>query len=109
MDRAVPIEDTVGAMAKLVEAGKVRYLGLSEAGAGTLERAQATHPIAALQTEYSLATRDVEAEILPACRRLGIGLVAYAPPSRGPPPGRSMSAPDPAESDPRPALPPTTH
>src|SRR3546814_15171579 len=83
MDRAVPIEDTGGAMAKLVEAGKVRYLGLSEAGAGTLERAQATHPIAALQTEYSLATRDVEAEILPACRRLGIGFVAYAPLSRG--------------------------
>src|SRR3546814_10675483 len=83
MDRAVPIEDTVGAMAKLVEAGKVRYLGLSEAGAGTLERAQATHPIAALQTEYSLATRDVEAEILPAYRVRGIGFVAYAPLSRG--------------------------
>src|SRR3546814_17597541 len=83
MDRAVPIEDTVGAMAKLVEAGKVRYLGLSEAGAGTLERAQATYPIAALQTEYSLATRAVEAEILPACRRIGHGFVAYAQPSRG--------------------------
>src|SRR3546814_452678 len=99
MDRAVPIEDTVGAMAKLVEAGKVRYLGLSEAGAGTLERAQATHPIAALQTEYSLATRDVEAEILPACRRLGIGFVAYAPLSRGLLTGRYRSEADLAEGD----------
>lgn len=83
VDTEVPIEETVGAMGRLVEAGKVRYLGLSEAGVGTIRRAQATHPIAALQTEYSLATRDVEAEILPACRELGIGFVAYAPLARG--------------------------
>src|SRR3546814_12411899 len=69
IDPAVPVEDSVGAMAQLVRDGKVRHLGLSEAGAGTIERAQATHPIAALQTEYSLATRDVEAEILPTCRK----------------------------------------
>src|SRR3546814_13549025 len=92
-------------MAKLVEAGKVRYLGLSEAGAGTLERAQATHPIAALQTEYSLATRDVEAEILPACRRLGIGFVAYASLSRGLLTGRHRSEADLAEGDRRHELP----
>ena len=79
----MPIEDTVGAMARLVEQGKVRYIGLSEAGARTLRRAHAMHPIAALQTEYSLWTRDVEAEILPACRELGIGFVAYAPLGRG--------------------------
>lgn len=83
VDTEVPIEETVGAMGRLVEAGKVRYLGLSEAGASTIRRAAATHPIAALQTEYSLATRDVEAEILPACRELGIGFVAYAPLARG--------------------------
>ncbi len=99
MDPSVPIEDTVGAMAKLVEAGKVRYLGLSEAGARTLERANATHPIAALQTEYSLGTRDVEAEILPACRKLGIGFVAYAPLSRGLLTGRYKSEADLAEGD----------
>ena len=99
MDPSVPIEDTVGAMAKLVEAGKVRYIGLSEAGAGTLERAQATHPITALQTEYSLASRDVEAEILPACRRHGIGFVAYAPLSRGLLSGRWQSTGDLAEGD----------
>ena len=83
VDPEVPIEETVGAMGRLVEAGKVRYLGLSEAGAKTLRRAQATHPIAALQTEYSLASRDVEEEILPTCRELGIGFVAYAPLGRG--------------------------
>lgn len=83
VDTEVPIEETVGAMGRLVEAGKVRYLGLSEAGASTIRRAAATHPIAALQTEYSLATRDVEAEILPTCRELGIGFVAYAPLARG--------------------------
>lgn len=83
VDPEVPIEETVGAMGRLVEAGKVRHLGLSEAGAGTLRRAHATHPIAALQTEYSLASRDVEAEILPACRELGVGFVAYAPLGRG--------------------------
>jgi aryl-alcohol dehydrogenase-like predicted oxidoreductase len=83
VDPNVPIEDTVGAMARLVEAGKVRYLGLSEAGAATCRRAHAVHPIAALQTEYSLWTRDVEPEILPACRKLGIGFVPYSPLGRG--------------------------
>lgn len=83
MDPSVPIEDTVGAMAQLVEQGKVGAIGLSEAGAATIRRAQATHPLAAIQTEYSLATRDVETEILPTCRELGIGFVAYAPISRG--------------------------
>ena len=83
MDPTVPIEDTVGAMAQLIEQGKVGAIGLSEAGAQTIRRAQATHPLAAIQTEYSLATRDVEADILPTCRELGIGFVAYAPLSRG--------------------------
>jgi aryl-alcohol dehydrogenase-like predicted oxidoreductase len=83
VDATVPIEDTVGAMAELVGAGKVRYLGLSEAGAATIRRAQAVHPIAALQTEYSLWTRDIEDEILPTVRALGIGLVAYSPLGRG--------------------------
>jgi len=83
VDRAVPIEDTVGAMADLVRAGKVRHLGLSEASAATLRRAAAVHPIAALQSEYSLWTRDAEAQVLPACRELGIGFVAYAPLGRG--------------------------
>jgi len=83
MDPTVPIEETVGAMARLVEQGKVGALGLSEAGAATIRRAHATHPLAAVQTEYSLATRDVEAEILPTCRELGIGFVAYSPLSRG--------------------------
>jgi aryl-alcohol dehydrogenase-like predicted oxidoreductase len=83
VDANVPIEETVGAMARLVKQGKVRYLGLSEAGAGTIRRAHATHPIAALQTEYSLWTRDAEAEILPTCRELGIGYVAYSPLGRG--------------------------
>ena len=83
VDPNVPIEETVGAMARLVEAGKVRYLGLSEAGAATLRRAQKEHPIAALQSEYSLWSRDVEAEILPACRELGIGFVPYSPLGRG--------------------------
>jgi aryl-alcohol dehydrogenase-like predicted oxidoreductase len=83
IDPEVPIEDTVGAMAKLVREGKVRWLGLSEAGPGSLERACKVHPIAALQTEYSLWARDVEDAILPACRRLGIGFVPYAPLGRG--------------------------
>ena len=83
MDRAVPIEDTVGAMKRLVEQGKVRHLLLSEAGADTLRRAQHVHPIAALETEYSLWSRDVEGEILQACRKLGIGLMAYSPLGRG--------------------------
>ncbi len=83
VDPQVPIEETVGAMGELVRAGKVRYLGLSEAAAATLRRAMKVHPISALQTEYSLWTRDVEAEILPACRELGIGFVPYSPLGRG--------------------------
>jgi aryl-alcohol dehydrogenase-like predicted oxidoreductase len=83
VDRTVPIEETVGAMAELVKAGKVAHLGLSEASASTIRRAHAVHPIAAVQTEYSLWSRDVEAEILPTCRQLGIALVAYSPLGRG--------------------------
>ena len=83
VDPNVPIEETVGAMAELVTAGKVRFLGLSEAAVPTLRRAVGVHPIAALQTEYSLWTRDVEAEILPACAELGVTLVAYSPLGRG--------------------------
>jgi aryl-alcohol dehydrogenase-like predicted oxidoreductase len=83
IDPEVPIEDTVGAMAELVRQGKVRWLGLSEAGPGSLERACKVHPIAALQTEYSLWARDVEEAILPACRKLGIGFVPYSPLGRG--------------------------
>jgi aryl-alcohol dehydrogenase-like predicted oxidoreductase len=83
VDPKVPIEETVGAMSELVTAGKVRYLGLSEAAAATIRRAHETHPIAALQTEYSLWTRDVETEILPAVRELGVGFVAYSPLGRG--------------------------
>jgi aryl-alcohol dehydrogenase-like predicted oxidoreductase len=82
-DPKVPIEDSVGAMQLLVQAGKVRHLGLSEVSAETLRQAHAVHPIAALQTEYSLFTRDVEAEILPACRDLGVGFVPYSPLGRG--------------------------
>ncbi len=83
VDTKVPIEDTVGAMADLVKAGKVRFLGLSEAAAGTVRRAQKIHPIAALQTEYSLWTRDPEGDILDTCRELGIAFVAYSPLGRG--------------------------
>lgn len=83
VDTQVPIEDTVGAMADLVKAGKVRYLGLSEASVSTLKRAHSEHPISALQTEYSLWSRDVEADILPACEALGTTLVAYSPLGRG--------------------------
>lgn len=83
VDPAVPIEDTVGAMARLVEQGKVRFLGLSEAGVSTLRRAAAVHPIAALQTEYSIWCRFVEDEILQTCRDLGIGFVPYSPLGRG--------------------------
>ena len=83
VDPNVPIEDTVGAMADLVRAGKVRYLGLSEAGAGTIRRAHAVHPITAIQSEYSLWTRDPEDEILATCADLGIGFVPYAPLGRG--------------------------
>jgi aryl-alcohol dehydrogenase-like predicted oxidoreductase len=83
VDKDVPIEDTVGAMSRLVEQGKVRYLGLSEAGPDTIRRAHATHPICALQTEYSLWTRMVEDDLLPVLRELGIGFVAYSPLGRG--------------------------
>jgi aryl-alcohol dehydrogenase-like predicted oxidoreductase len=83
VDRQVPIEDTVGAMAELAKAGKVRFLGLSEASAATVRRAAQVHTIAAVQTEYSLWTRDVETEVLPTCRELGIGLVPYSPLGRG--------------------------
>jgi aryl-alcohol dehydrogenase-like predicted oxidoreductase len=83
VDPKVPIEETVGAMADLVKSGKVRYIGMSEAAANTIRRAHAVHPISALQTEYSLWTRDPEDEILPAVRELGIGFVAYSPLGRG--------------------------
>jgi len=83
VDRDTPIEETVGAMAELVEAGKVRYLGLSEAAPETIRRAHAVHPITALQSEYSLWTRDPENEVLPTIRELGIGFVAYSPLGRG--------------------------
>lgn len=83
VDPQTPIEETVGAMSRLVEQGKVRFLGLSEASAQTIRKANAVHAIAALQTEYSLWTRDVETEILPVCRELGIGFVAYSPLGRG--------------------------
>lgn len=94
VDPKVPIEDTVGAMAALVTQGKVRHLGLSEANPTTIRRAHAVHPIAALQTEYSLWTRDPEAEILPTCRELGIGFVAYSPLGRGFLTGRFQSPAD---------------
>ena len=83
VDPQTPIEDTVGAMADLVRAGKVRHIGLSEAGPETLKRAHTVHPITALQTEYSLWTRDPEEQVLPTCRTLGIGFVAYSPLGRG--------------------------
>jgi len=83
VDPKTPIEETVGAMARLVEEGKVRFLGLSEASPRTLERACSVHPIAALQTEYSLWTRDPEPEVLPTCRQLGVAFVAYSPLGRG--------------------------
>jgi aryl-alcohol dehydrogenase-like predicted oxidoreductase len=99
VDPKVPIEDTVGAMAELVTAGKLRLVGLSEASAKTLRRANAVHPIAALQTEYSLWTRDVESEILPACRELGTTLVAYSPLGRGFLTGSFRTPDDLAEGD----------
>ena len=83
VDASVPIEETVGAMARLVQEGKVRHLGLSEASANTIRRASLVHPIAALQSEYSLWTRDLEATILPACEEFGLGVVAYSPLGRG--------------------------
>jgi aryl-alcohol dehydrogenase-like predicted oxidoreductase len=93
VDADTPIEETVGALAELVAAGKVKHLGLSEAGAQTIRRAHAVHPITALQSEYSLWTRDPEGEILDTCRELGIGLVAYSPLGRGFLAGR-FSSPD---------------
>jgi aryl-alcohol dehydrogenase-like predicted oxidoreductase len=83
VDGNTPIEETIGAMAKLVKEGKVRHLGMSEASAATLKRAFAVHPITALQSEYSIWTRDPEDEVLPTCRALGIGFVAYSPLGRG--------------------------
>ena len=94
VDPAVPIEETVGAMAELVQAGKVRHLGLSEAAPATLRRAVTVHPIAALQTEYSLWSRDPEGELLATCRELGIGFVAYSPLGRGFLTGRFRSIDD---------------
>jgi aryl-alcohol dehydrogenase-like predicted oxidoreductase len=99
IDPQTPIEDTVGAMAELVRQGKVRHLGLSEAGPATLRRAQAVHPIAALQTEYSLWSRDPEDEILPTIRELGIGFVAYSPLGRGFIAGRFKTIDDLAADD----------
>jgi aryl-alcohol dehydrogenase-like predicted oxidoreductase len=99
VDPTVPIEETVGAMAELVEQGKVRYLGLSEAGAETLRRAAKVHPISALQSEYSLWTRDPEDGVLAACRELGIGFVAYSPLGRGFLTGRLQRFEDLAQDD----------
>jgi aryl-alcohol dehydrogenase-like predicted oxidoreductase len=99
VDPYTPIEETVGAMAELVEAGKVRYLGLSEASADQIRRAQAEHPIAALQTEYSLWTRDCEGDIIATCRELNIGFVAYSPLGRGFLTGAITSRDDLAEDD----------
>ena len=99
VDRTVPIEETVGAMAELKRQGKVRYLGLSEAAPATLRRAHAVHPISALQTEYSLWSRDPEDEILPTCRELGIGFVAYSPIGRGFLAGRFKTFDDLPEDD----------
>jgi aryl-alcohol dehydrogenase-like predicted oxidoreductase len=99
VDRSVPIEDTVGAMAELVHEGKVRFLGLSEAGPATIRRAHKVHPIAALQTEYSLWSRDPEDEILPTVRELGIGFVAYSPLGRGFLTGRFRRLEDIPETD----------
>jgi aryl-alcohol dehydrogenase-like predicted oxidoreductase len=99
VDRTVPIEETVGAMADLVREGKVRFLGLSEAAPATVRRAHREHPITALQTEYSLWTRDPEDEVLPRCRELGIGFVAYSPLGRGFLTGRFRSFDDLPEDD----------
>jgi aryl-alcohol dehydrogenase-like predicted oxidoreductase len=99
VDPSVPIEETVGAMSELVEAGKVRYIGLSEASAETIRRAHATHPVTAVQSEYSLWTRDPEGEVLDTLRELGIGLVAYSPLGRGFLTGRIRSLDDLPEDD----------
>ena len=94
VDPKVPIEDSVGAMAELVRSGKTRHIGLSEAGPQTLRRAARVHPIASLQTEYSLLTRDAEAEVIPTCRELGVGFLAYSPLGRGLLTGRFRSRAD---------------
>lgn len=99
VDPNTPIEETIGAMAELVKAGKVRYLGMSEAAVATIRRAHAVHPISALQTEYSLWSRDVEDEILPVCRELGIGFVPYSPLGRGFLTGQIQKFEDLAEDD----------
>jgi aryl-alcohol dehydrogenase-like predicted oxidoreductase len=99
VDPNVPIEETVGAMSELVAAGKVRYLGLSEAGAETIRRAHAVHPISALQSEWSLWSRDIEPKNVPVCRELGIGIVAYSPLGRGFLTGRFTSSADFGEGD----------
>jgi aryl-alcohol dehydrogenase-like predicted oxidoreductase len=99
VDPKVPIEETIGAMARLIEQGKVRWIGICEAGPATLRRAHQTHPLTALQTEYSLWFREVEQDIIPACRELGIGYVAYAPLGRGLLTGRIRSVNDLRESD----------
>jgi aryl-alcohol dehydrogenase-like predicted oxidoreductase len=101
VDPLVPIEETVGAMSELVDQGKVRYLGLSEAAPATIRRAHAIHPISALQTEYSLFSREPEAEILPTLRELGIGFVAYSPLGRGMLTGRVAGPAELAEGDSR--------
>src|SRR5215468_3507442 len=94
VDPKVPIEDSVGAMAELVRLGKTRHIGLSEAGPQTLRRAARVHPVASLQTEYSLLTRDAEAEVIPTCRQLGVGFLAYSPLGRGLLSGRFRSRAD---------------
>ncbi len=101
VDPQTPIEDTIGAMARLVEQGKIRFLGLSEAAPKTIRRAHAVHPITALQSEYSLWTRDHEAEVIPTCRELGIGFVAYSPLGRGFLSGELKTPDDFAENDSR--------
>src|SRR5438105_4747610 len=99
VDPKTPIEDTVGALAELVAEGKIRHIGLSEAGAATIRRAHAVHPITALQTEYSLWTRDVEADLLPLLRKLGIGFVPYSPLGHGFLTGKIRSRDDLADVD----------
>lgn len=105
LDASTPIEETVGAMSELVREGKVRFLGLSEVSAATLRRAHAVHPIAALQSEYSLWTREVEREMLPACRDLGVALVAFSPLGRGFLTGAVRSRDDLSDQDYRRGLP----
>jgi aryl-alcohol dehydrogenase-like predicted oxidoreductase len=105
VDRTVPVEETFGALAELVAVGKVRHLGISEAAPGTIRRAHAVHPLAAVQSEYSLWTRDPEAEVLPTCRELGIGFVAYSPLGRGFLTGAISGPDDLAEGDTRRAHP----